>query len=286
MKKLQILVTILLSSLSLNLFAQETDKLVVPLTDPNKEAKVHVNIVFGSIKVTGYDGKDIIIEATEMDLSKNGGHNVKVNVNINGQNQDEDTKGMKRLNANKWGFDITAKEVNNLVKINMDYPNQPVAFDIKVPKKCSLKLSTVNNGGIVVENVVGNFEISNVNGNIVLKNIAGSVSANTVNGSIVGTLTSATKTPMAFSNLNGKIDISFPASHEANFKIKSDRGDIFSDFDMDLTAAPSGPKVISDKEKGLYKLNKDSWSYGKINGGGAEIMMKTMNGSIYIRKAK
>lgn len=286
MKKLQILVTILVSSLSLNVFAQETDKLVVPLSEPSKEAKVHVSLVFGSIKVSAYDGKDIIIEAKEMELGKNGGHNIKVNVNINGQNQDEDTKGMKRLNANKGGFEITANEVNNIVKVSMGNPHQPVSLEIKVPKKCSLKLNTVNNGGIVVENVDGNFEISNVNGNIVMKNISGSVSANTINGSIVGTLISATKTPMAFSNINGKIDVSFPANFPANFKVKSDRGDIFSDFDIDLIAAPTGTKVISDKEKGLYKLNKDSWSYGKINGGGAEIMMKTMNGSIYIRKAK
>jgi hypothetical protein len=284
MKNLKSIILALTLGSCLHLYAQETDKLVVPLSEPNKEAKVHVGLVFGSIKVTGYDGKDIIIEATEMELGKNGGHNVKVN--INGQNQDEDTKGMKRLNANKGGFEITANEVNNLVKVGIDNPHQPVAFLIKVPKKSSLKLSTVNNGNIEVDGVSGNFEISNVNGAINLKNISGSVSANTVSGNIVGTFTSATKTPMAFSNINGKIDISFPASFPANFKIKSDRGDIYSDFDMDLTAAPTGPKVISDKEKGLYKLNKDGWSYGKINGGGAEIMMKTMNGSIYIRKAK
>lgn len=282
MKKLQIIFAIVLSALSINLFAQETDKLTVPLSEPTKEAKVQVSLVFGSIKVSAYDGKDIIIEAKEMVFDK--GNRINTNTNGNGNSSNDDTKSMRRLNTNKGGFEITAKEVNNLVKIGIGNPNQPVTFLIKVPRKCSLKLNTVNNGSIEVEGVTGNFEISNVNGSITLKNVGGSVSANTINGNITVGLTSASSSPMAFSNINGKIDVSFPAHFSANFKLKSDRGDVFSDFDMDLTAGSPNPKVKVDNEKGLYKLNKDGWSYGKLNKGGAEIMMKTMNGNIYIRK--
>ncbi len=280
MKKIQILIAIMVFCISINLKAQDTDKLIVPMSDATKEPIVQAGLVFGSIKVSAYDGKDIIIEAKEIEVASKGG-----NRNRN-ENHNEDAQGMKRLNTNSGGFEITAKVVNNLVKIGIDNPNMPVSFLIKVPKKCSLKLNTVNNGNIEVENVVGNFEISNVNGSIILKNIGGSVSANTINGNIVVGLNSAINSPMAFSNLNGKVDVSFPANFAANFKVRSDRGEVFSDFDMDLSTNPTSTKVITDKENGLYKLNKDSWSYGKINGGGAEIMMKTMNGSIFIRKTK
>ncbi len=36
----------------------------------------------------------------------------------------------------------------------------------------------------------------------------------------------------------------------------------------------------------MYRINIEEWVYGKIGGGGPEMMMKTMNGNIYIRKMK
>jgi hypothetical protein len=36
----------------------------------------------------------------------------------------------------------------------------------------------------------------------------------------------------------------------------------------------------------MYGLKVDEWVYGKIAGGGPEVMMKTTFGAVYIRKAK
>ena len=52
---------------------------------------------------------------------------------------------------------------------------------IWVPQKFSLKLSTVNNGDITVDNATGELEITNVNGAIKLSQVAGSKAANTLN---------------------------------------------------------------------------------------------------------
>ena len=41
----------------------ETDKVTVPLTDPTRPSMVKVNLLNGSITVTAYDGKDVIVEA-------------------------------------------------------------------------------------------------------------------------------------------------------------------------------------------------------------------------------
>jgi hypothetical protein len=46
----------------------------------------------------------------------------------------------------------------------------------------------------------------------------------------------------------------------------------------------SQPKVNKTTDKGLYKINIDDWVYGKTNGGGPQIMMKSMMGNIYVRK--
>jgi DUF4097 and DUF4098 domain-containing protein YvlB len=88
---------------------------------------------------------------------------------------------------------------------------------------------------------------------------------------------------MAFSTLNGDVTVTLPADTKASLKVKSDNGDVFSDFDIDIDKTPA--KVDKVTEPGLYKIKKDEWIYGKINGGGSEMMMKNMQGDIYVKKA-
>jgi hypothetical protein len=45
----------------------QTDRVTVPLTNPGKAATVSVEVMFGSIKVVGYEGKDVIVEAKPRD---------------------------------------------------------------------------------------------------------------------------------------------------------------------------------------------------------------------------
>jgi DUF4097 and DUF4098 domain-containing protein YvlB len=148
-----------------------------------------------------------------------------------------------------------------------------------------LTVSTVNDGNLSVNNVSGQLEITNVNGWIHCENVSGSVVANTVNGDvIVGFKTVNPQAAMAFSTLNGKIDVTFPADLKAKVKLKAEQGDIFSDFDV---AIDKGHSSVEKKDGDhMYRINIDDWVYGAINGGGPEIMMKTFNGSVYVRKAK
>lgn len=78
------------------------------------------------------------------------------------------------------------------------------------------------------------------------------------------------------------MDVPFPASVKANVKLKSDRGNIYSDFDIDVDK--SQPKINRSTQLGMYRVTVDDWVYGKINNGDPEVMMKGMQGSIYVRK--
>ena len=192
---------------------------------------------------------------------------------------------MKRLiGANS--LDITAEESNNQINIHSSAVNKIIHLNIKVPKnEAMLKLSTVNDGNITASNVRGELEITNVNGFIKLNNVSGSVVANTVNGDVTVVFkTIDPKAAMAFSTLNGNVDVTFPATLKANVKLKSDRGDIYTDFDVNTSQQK--PAVTRSNKAGMYSLKIDDWVYGKIDGGGPEMLMKNMNGNIYIRKAK
>lgn len=87
---------------------------------------------------------------------------------------------------------------------------------------------------------------------------------------------------MAFSNLNGDIDVTLPANAKVTAKMKSDWGEMFTDFDMDITQDQG--KVDASSGSGTYKVSVNNWIYGNINGGGPEYLFKSMRGDIYVRK--
>ena len=86
---------------------------------------------------------------------------------------------------------------------------------------------------------------------------------------------------MAFSSLNGDLDITFPNTLKADVKAKSDMGEIYTDFDMQVSA--NKPEVNKNDSSGTYKVKIEQWVRGKINGGGPEMLFKTFNGDILIK---
>lgn len=271
--------------------AEQKEQLVVPLSEPGKSFKLDVNLVNGSIKVVSYEGKDIVIDVqagSERKPDKKGRDNSGVNINVDvntNTSKSSSSNGMKRINAGN-AFDVSAEEKNNRVTVHSDSWKAPVTLTIKVPQsEANLKLGTINHGDISVNNVNGEMEISNTNGGIQLNNISGSVVANTVNGPVVATFKNIDpKAAMAFSTLNGNVDVTFPASFKGNVKLKSDMGEMYTDFDIETDKNQA--KVNRSGQSGLFRVNIENWVYGKINGGGPELMMKNMTGNIYIRKAK
>jgi hypothetical protein len=278
LKNIALLFVLIAASLSVT---AQKETMTVALSNPGKHYKLRVNLTTGSIKVTGTTGKDIVIEVSDPEQSQG-----KTRERI--RESDESTKkgdlGMKKISMNP-GYEITAKENDNTVHVSTSNPNRAITIELKVPQDVTLIVSTVNGGDIDIDNIKGELEVTNVNGDVRLSGISGSAVANTINGDVIVKFNTVdNEAPMAFSTLNGKVDVSFPSAFKSNLKLKSDRGEIYSDFDVEMDKTI--PRVNRTASNGLYKLNVDDWVYGKINGGGPQVMMKTMMGNIYVRKNK
>jgi hypothetical protein len=266
-----IVLTSILCLVSPMAWAQFSEEITVPLTKPNEPGVLDVGLLSGSITVVGYKGKEVIVKGTSAGRRER-----------NREEADAKAEGLRRIPTNNFGFNV--KEVNNVVKIGSDVLQGTLDLEIQVPQRFSVKLKTLNNGIITVRNVEGELEVSNLNGDVLLEEVSGFAVASSLNGKVTARFVRInTEQPMAFSTLNGDVDVTLPGNMKFTPKLRTDRGDIFTDFDF---APQANAPVKEQTRQGVYKVKMEDWVTGKVNGGGPEIMIKNMNGNIYLRKRK
>ena len=265
--------TILAFTLPGSAFGQPTvDKIPVPLTDPGRPVFLKVGLLTGGITVKGYAGKEVVVEARTAPADEE-------------ERPEGKKSGTLKLIPNT-STGLTVEEEDNTVSVSTGLRgiSRKVDLVIQVPTTCSMKLSTVNDGDIAVENVSGDLEINNTNGSITLKQIAGSAVAQTVNGEVLVVFTRVNPDKaMSFSSLNGDIDVTFPPSIKATVQLKSDQGEIYSDFDVQMQKTAARVDK-NEGGKGKFRVTIEKAMQGTINGGGQEIQFNNFNGSIYIRR--
>lgn len=254
--------------------AQGNDRVTVAFSDPSRIGLVRVELLSGGITIKGSDRKDVLVIARQRGAT--GGRTA-------GSDRGDASSGLRRL-TQLGGF--TVEEERNVMTIETSTFNRTLDFEILVPARTNLKLETVNDGSITVDNVAGDLEVANTNGSIVMTAVAGSIVANTVNGRVQATMTRVTaQKSMAFTTLNGHVDVTLPASTRATFKLRSDTGDVFTDFDLQVVQGPP-PRVRDNRRDGggRYEIAANKAIQGNVNGGGPEIEMRTFNGNVYVRK--
>ena len=254
------------------------DQLTVPFSEPARPGTVRVGLLNGSIKVVGYEGKDVQLTARVRSDGDEPEHD-----------HDEDSQraksaGMRRLRNTSTG--LVVEEEDNIMEISVEAMSRTVDVSLKVPRRTSLELNTTNDGDIDVDGVEGEFEINNTNGAVTLTNVSGSVVAHALNEDlVVRFLKIDPKKSMSFSSMNGDVDVTLPAAVKADVRIKTDNGEIYTDFDIQMNQR--SPRVEETKEntKGKkYHVRVDSSMTGSLNGGGPELRFESFNGNIYIRK--
>jgi len=142
-----------------------------------------------------------------------------------------------------------------------------VDFTVRVPAGVRFKGRTVN-GKVSADNLSADVDASTVNGSISVST-TGLARARTVNGSIKARMGRADwSDELEFKTVNGGIDLSVPASLSAQVEVRTLNGAISTDFPMTVTGTVS-----------RRRLN------GTVGGGGRELRLETVNGSVHLRRA-
>ncbi|MBL6448142.1 DUF4097 family beta strand repeat protein [Fulvivirga sp. 29W222] len=286
MKK--ITTTILTCCLAGTLFAQSYSEKI--LREIAFEQQSIANVLYlaninGSIHVEAYDGQKIIVEAEKkvraktnerMERSK---HELSLGVLdrydtiivfIKGPcgtlNYKEDQRG-KGYNWNNCEYDYEFK----------------FDFTLKVPKDLNLYLSTINEGDVEVNGVLGSLNVNNVNGAITLKQVSGLAKVHTINGDVTMEYQNLPKEPSTYYTLNGDINALFPKGLKADMTFKSFNGDFYTNIKQLEYKSATVEKKSMSKSGGLeYKV--DSRYAISVGGGGVTLDFETFNGDVTIKE--
>jgi Putative adhesin len=251
--------------------ATTAERITVPFTDPARPGKLTVQLIAGSITVRGYEGQGVVVEtrAAEDDDDDRG--------------SDRGRSGLRRIPNTASGLVI--EEHQNEMRIWSEKPNKSLTIVVQIPMRTALKLSTVNDGDIVVERVEGDMEVSNVNGNVTLTNVSGTGVIHSTNGELKASFLRVSGKPMSFITFNGDVDVSLPADLKATVKLDPGQGDIYTDFPLEMMPTSLQQTVEDNRSKGgKYRIKMEKAMIGRINGGGTEYTFKTYNGDIHLRR--
>jgi len=247
--------------------AQETagGRVVVPARDTSHPRVVNATVHAGSIAVKTYSGNEVIVETGGPGEAR--------------ARTDGAPAGMKRIDLPR-GLDV--EEEDNVITVRSQ-PGGAAHLAISVPTDTSLNLKS-HSGNITVDGVHGEIDASSHSGSITLTNVSGTVVANAFSGALKIAMDRVDPAkPLSFSTFNGSIDVTLPADLKADIKLKTNHGEIFSDFDVKLTGGhPITEK--NDTSDGKFRLRTDRTIYGQINGGGPEVSLQSFNGRITLRK--
>ncbi len=142
-----------------------------------------------------------------------------------------------------------------------------VNYTVTVPRTANVRVSNTN-GGVQLTSVAGDLQVETTNGGVDLTRCAGTANIETTNGHIHAELASLDpQKQVRLETTNGGIELVVPDKIAATVDAETTNGSVSSDL------------PISAKTFGRTAVR------GAINGGGADVKLRTTNGGIRIRAA-
>lgn len=246
----------------------QPEKIVVPLSHPDRPGKLILERHQGSISVRGYEGDVVIIKAG-------------LRRSIGAVSSDRDAEGLDPILAT--AIQLDAQEFDNVITLDAHSRNKSIDLDVLVPFRFALKLGVLDDGDVIVNGLVGDVEVDNPYGRVRLDRLTGSANVTTVDGDITVRFQGIERgVPLAFTSVHGKVDVAFPADVDLTIRVKADEAMVYSDFDIALSKRKSRAEPAG--ETGGTKIILDEWTTGRIGRGGTDVLLQSYDGNIYIRK--
>ncbi len=272
----------------------------------------------GDLNVTGYKGNKVLIYSDENIFEKDqeanekakglkriggGGFNIinnkKNNIIIISRPVDKEIALTVKVPNDiilKFGGDVhkeswgTSNFVNQIIstifKGDNNGENSNFIGDI-VGNTLGGVLNGILDGEINIKDFAGIVEVNTVQGSINAENIRGAVFASSVDGDVRVVFDKLQKDKALYlSSVDGDIDLTLPKGTSADIHAKTMDGDVYSGFEGDVSV---GKQINDDtatpgSQNNFSRLFQSNYVSTRINGGGQDIYLNTIDGDVYIRK--
>lgn len=260
------------------LFASVEEKQTIQKTFPAAK-RIEVENVNGSIRVTGYEGREVQLTVYET---------------LAGDSKEKLEQARREIK-----LDITTPQEGTL-RLYVDGPFRCQCrdgsvsfrerdpgytfrheFEIKAPRDTAIYLRNVNGGAIKVENIAGDYDVRNINGRVEMLETEGSGRAYSLNGGLKVLFRSNPRAESYFGSLNGRVELFFQPNLSADLRMKTFNGGIYSDFMVTPLPARAG---TTERRDGKTIYRADRFTSARVGNGGPEIKLDGFNGDIRILK--
>jgi hypothetical protein len=138
-----------------------------------------------------------------------------------------------------------------------------VRYVIYVPPSARVDVQTVN-GGIDLQSVARDFRAHTVNGKVTAVAVTSGMNIEAVNGSIDARLDLEGDGDISLKTINGSVTAELPASLDGDVQLSTVNGSVSSDFALESV----GRKQL----------------HGTIGEGGRDVLLKTVNGRVTLKR--
>ncbi len=274
--------------LSCTVSAQKSsEKITEELSIPNSASEHYlvVHNVNGPVQVEGYNGNTIQVEAEKIITAKNNSFLQEGKEEISLIMVQIGDQSYVYLDSPYTLFDLEKGLYNHGNYGNSHFEKQEydyfMSIKIKVPTALNIRLNTMNDGDIKVQNVhPQRIEVNNLNGAITLDNISGQTYANALNQDINVIYKTAPSGESTFHSLNGDINVTVKSSLNADVFFKSLNGDFYTNLET-TSLRPAVTTEKADRKGTKYKVG--SKEQFRVGNGGFPMHFDVLNGNVTLK---
>ncbi len=245
------------------------------------DSEIIIQVGSNDVQIIGHDKNEIII-TTDF-----AGEYVDEPVKMKKERPDR-AEGLKAISvsaSDNTGIGLVVEKSEDsftVLKISKNARNKSYKF--LIPNKATLSIQDIHaevNTTYIVENFEGEAEIMALNSQLKMNNISGPVVANATNGNIEIVFAKLTpEKPNSIVSVNGFVDVTLPKNTAANLEMNTVNGEAYTDWDIQVDKDASSAMPMGMGNMNVFNIA------GAINGGGIPISIQSVNGDIYLRKAK
>jgi hypothetical protein len=239
-----------------------------------------IQVGSNEVEIVGHD-KDLIMITTDFE-----GAYVDEPVKMQTGRPDR-AEGLKAISVNardNTGIGLVVEQDGNSFSVLKISKNaRKMTYKFYIPNRVQLRIMDVHaevNTHYKVSNFMGETEIMALNSQVTMRDISGPVVANATNGNVEVVFSEMTpEKPNSIISVNGYVDVTLPKDASADLELNSVNGEAYTDWDLEVDDDASNSHSMGP-EMNMFHIS------GRVNGGGIPISIQSVNGDIYLRKAK